>query len=103
MTKQKTWGAVGREVAQKLVGVTDEASIKALGDATMQDILNRESTPKERANALRMVKREIDKEYPRLESEAPLHWYDPRGKESLNKWRHLIFKTLLFQLTIGMK
>lgn len=94
MTEQKTWGAVGRELAQKLKDITDEAAIKALGDTTMQDILSRESTPKARANALRMLNREIDKQYPRLESEAPLHWHDPRGKESLKKWRHLIFKSL---------
>ena len=94
MTEQKTWGAVGRELAQKLKDITDEAAIKALGDTTMQDILIRESTPKARANALRMLNREIDKQYPRLESEAPLHWHDPRGKESLKKWRHLIFKSL---------
>jgi hypothetical protein len=94
MTEQKTWGTVGRELAQKLEGVTDEAAIKALGDATMKDILNREPTAKGRTNALRMVNREVDKQYPRLESEAPLHWHDPRGKESLKKWRHLIFKSL---------
>lgn len=94
MTEQKTWGAVGRELVQKLKDVTDEASIKALGDATIQDILSLESTPKGRANALRMVNREITKQYPRLESKATAYWYDPKGKESQPKWRHLIFKSL---------
>jgi hypothetical protein len=94
MTEQKTWGGVGRELIEKLKGITDEASIKALGDATIQDILSRESTPKGRANALRMVSREITKQYPRLESEAPAYWHDARGKESQPKWRHLIFKSL---------
>jgi hypothetical protein len=94
MTEQKTWGAIGRELAQKLEGVTDEPSIKALGDAVIQDILRQEATPKERANALRMVNREIMKQYPRLSSEAPAYWYDPKGKESQPKWRHLVFKSL---------
>jgi hypothetical protein len=94
MTEQKTWGAVGRSLVQKLKGVTDEASIKALGDATIQDILSLESTPKGRTNALRMVNREVAKQYPRLESEAIAYWYDPKGKESQPKWRHLIFKSL---------
>jgi hypothetical protein len=94
MTEQKTWGAVGRELVEKLKGVTDEPSIKALGDAVIQDILRQEATPKERANALRMVNREIMKQYPRLSSEAPAYWYDPKGKESQSKWRHLVFKSL---------
>lgn len=94
MTEQKKWGEVGRELAQKLKSVTDEAAILALGETTMQEILNRESTAEGRANALRMVKREVDKKYPRLESKAPLHWHDSRGKESLKKWRHLVFKSL---------
>jgi hypothetical protein len=94
MTEQKKWGEIGRELAQKLKDVTDEAAILALGETTMQEILKRESTAEGRANALRMVKREVDKKYPRLESEAPLHWHDPRGKESLKKWRHLVFKPL---------
>jgi hypothetical protein len=94
MAEQKTWGAVGRELVEKLKGVTDEPSIKALGDAVIQDILRQEATPKERANALRMVNREIMKQYPRLSSEAPAYWYDPKGKESQPKWRHLVFKSL---------
>lgn len=94
MAKQKTWGEVGRELLQKLEGITDESAIKAFGDATMQDILNQEPTPKGRANALRMVRREINKTYPRLKSKAPTYWYDPRGKESEPKWRHLILKSL---------
>jgi hypothetical protein len=94
MTEQKTWGAVGRELVEKLKGVTDEPSIKASGDAVIQDILRQEATPKERANALRMVNREIMKQYPRLSSEAPAYWYDPKGKESQPKWRHLVFKSL---------
>ena len=96
MTEQKTWGAVGRSLVQKLKGVTDEAFIKALGDATLQDILSLESTPKERTNALRMVSREITKKeaFPRLDEKAPAYWYDPKGKESQPKWRHLIFKFL---------
>ena len=94
MTEQKTWGAVGREWVEKLKGVTDEPSITAWGDAVIQDILRQEATPKERANALRMVNREIMKQYPRLSSEATAYWYDPKGKESQPKWRHLIFKSL---------
>jgi hypothetical protein len=99
MTEHKTWGAVGRELAQKLKGVTDEAAIKALGDATRQDILNREPTAEGRANALRMVSREIMKQYPRLSAEAPAYWYDPKGRESQSKWRHLIFKSLSLSTT----
>lgn len=94
MAEQKTWGSIGRELAQKLEGVTDEPSIKELGDAVIQDILRQEATPKERANALRMVNREIMKQYPRLSSETPAYWYDPKGKESQPKWRHLVFKSL---------
>jgi vacuolar-type H+-ATPase subunit H len=94
MTKQKTWGEVGRELLQKLEGITDESAIKAFGNATIQNILNQEPTPKGRANALRMVSREINKTYPRLKSKASGYWYDPRGKESEPKWRHLIFKSL---------
>jgi len=92
-TKEKTWGEVGRELAQKLANMTDEASITALGEATMQDI-NQVPTPDGRANALRMVNREVEKQCPRLDSEAPLYWHDPGGRKSLKKWRHLIFKTL---------
>jgi hypothetical protein len=92
-TKEKTWGEVGRELAQKLANVTDEASITALGEATMQSI-NQVPTPEGRANALRMVKKGVEKQCPRLDSEAPLYWYDPTGKKSLKRWRHLIFKTL---------
>jgi hypothetical protein len=96
MTKQKTktWGEVGREVLGKLKGLTDEPSIKALGEETSRQILAQEATPKGRANALRMVSREINKTYPRLNSKASGYWYDPRGKESEPKWRHLIFKSL---------
>ncbi len=88
-----SWGEVGRELAQKLANVTDEASITALGEATMQSI-NQVPTPEGRANALRMVKKGVEKQCPRLDSEAPLYWYDPTGKKSLKRWRHLIFKTL---------
>jgi hypothetical protein len=94
MTEQKKWGEVGRELAIKLENVTDETKIKALGDATIQEILSRESTPEGRANALRMVNREITKKYPRLESKAPLYWHDPKGQKSQPKWRHLVFKSL---------
>lgn len=97
MSEQKTWGEVGREVLQKLKCVSDAASIKVLGEETMRLILAQEATPEGRAYAIKMVSREITDEkdgFPRLGSEAPLHWYDPRGKKSLKKWRHLIFKSL---------
>jgi hypothetical protein len=94
MTEQKKWGETGRELAVKLNGATDEEAIKSLGEAASREILNRESTSEGRANALKMVNRKLLKHFPRLRSEAPAYWYDPKGKESQPKWRHLIFKYL---------
>jgi hypothetical protein len=94
MTEQKKWGEVGRELAVKLNGATDEEVIKSLGEAVSREILNRESTSEGRANALKMINRKLLKHFPRLRSEAPTYWHDPKGKESQPKWRHLIFKYL---------
>jgi hypothetical protein len=94
MTEQKKWGEVGRELAEKVKEATDEEVIKSLGEAASREIFNRESTSEGRANALKMMNRELLKHFPRLRSEAPAYWCDPKGKESLPKWRHLIFKYL---------
>jgi hypothetical protein len=94
MTEQKKWGEVGRELAEKVKEATDEEVIKSLGEAASREIFNRESTSEGRANALKMMNRELLKHFPRLRSEASAYWCDPKGKESLPKWRHLIFKYL---------
>jgi hypothetical protein len=77
MTEQKKWGEVGRELAVKLNGATDEEVIKSLGEAVSREILNRESTSEGRANALKMINRKLLKHFPRLRSEAPTYWHDP--------------------------
>jgi hypothetical protein len=93
----KTWGKVGRELAEKLDGLTNEADIKALGGATIQEILKQETTSEARMNALKLISRELLKRYPRAESpQSKSYWHDAGGKTSLPKWRHAIFKYLTF-------
>jgi hypothetical protein len=89
-----TWGQIGRELTKKLQRLTDEPSIKALAQEVMEGI-NAEPTAKARGSALKMVRAEVLKAFPRLESEAPLYWHDSKGKgQDTRKWRHLIFKYL---------
>jgi hypothetical protein len=88
-----TWGKLGKEIASKLEGITDEYVIKAMGELTIQEIKSSES-PSKRSNALKMVSREILKKFPRRESKTKCYYYDPAGRGDLPKWRHLIFKYL---------
>ena len=88
-----TWGKKGREIASLLEGMTDQDSIKFLGQTTIQEIKSAE-TPDKRTNALKMVSREILKKFPRRDSETDCYYHDLGGKSDLSKWRHLIFKYL---------
>lgn len=93
----KKWGRVGRDLTAKLAELTDEDTIKALGEATIQQILEGETTFEARSIALKLINREILKAYPRRDSEAPSYWHDASGKANLSKWRHAIFR----HLTLG--
>jgi hypothetical protein len=88
-----SWGKLGKQIANKLEGTTDEYIIEALGQITIQEIRDSESPEKQR-NALKMVSREILKTFPRRESKTECYYYDPAGKADFKKWRHLIFKSL---------
>ncbi len=91
------WGQVGRDLAKKLQDSSDEDSIESLAIATMKEIYASEKTPDARANALKMINRELLKAFPRMPSETPNYWHDPKGRESQPKWRHLIFKHLTLE------
>lgn len=88
------WGQKGRDLAKQLQGLRDEQSIKDLAFQSIQAIYAQETVPDKRANALKMINRELLKHFPRVNSETPAYWYDPKGREAQAKWRHLIFKHL---------
>jgi hypothetical protein len=89
-----TWGKTGKDIAKQLEDLSDEQSIKAVAAKTMQAIHAKEGTPEKRANALKMLNRELLKKFPRKEEETKSYYHDPSGKADLPKWRHLIFKYL---------
>jgi hypothetical protein len=88
-----TWGEKGRQLSKQLEGVIDESAIKKLAIATLKDIYQL-PTADTRANAIKQINRELNKVFPRRESEIAGYWHDPKGKEAQPKWRHLIFKHL---------
>lgn len=90
-----TWGKIGREITAKLDTLT-ETEIKDLAEKTISQIMSREASYESRNKALKLISREILKDYPRRDSQAPSYWHDEGGKANLPKWRHLIFKYLTF-------
>lgn len=91
---EKTWGQIGREVAGKLKNLESDEAIAKLGNDIISLIYARESEPKKRENALKMVSREILKLFPRERDETENYYFDESGKTTLPKWRHKIFQSL---------
>lgn len=91
-----SWGKVGREIVEQMGEKNADYKSLAL-DAIAKICETYPDSPESRKNALASINREILKKYPRQREEKSNYYHDPKGKESLPKWRHNIFQWLTLE------